>query len=603
MKLKTFDDRLKLTHGTYHSLVNARKPEGIEDKKAYLIGTGIGALAAGCFLIRDSHMDGSKITFLEQLDIPGGSLDGSIRQNVGYVARGGREMGHHFEVLWNLFSSLPSTEDPNMTVLDHFYYTNYDDPNSSNCRITKNQGVRYDNGKFNLGQELAMELAAFTMMSDDSLQNKSIEDIFSEELLNSDFWAYWRTMFAFENWHSALEMKLYMNRFIHHVGGLPDLSALQFSRHDQYTSFVKPMVKYLQDHGAKFEYGITVDNVEFAISEDKKVAKKIVAKDKTGKGISIDLTENDLVFITNGSMTEGSGYGSDNASAPFNREAEGCWKLWKNIASQSKEFGNPDKFCKDTEKSSWESCTITCNDERVAKYVEKITKRSPYGGKTVTGGIVTALDSSWLMSWTINRQEQYYGQPEEDFIVWVYGLFSDTIGDYIKKPMRDCTGKEITKEWLYHIGVPVEEIDELSKLCTAIPVMMPYITSMFMPREFGDRPYVVPKNSVNFAFLGQFAETLDDPGRDTVFTIEYSGRTAMEAVYVLTGVEKGVPEVFSSRYDIRYLLNAGKCLLDGEKAEVNISPMMKQMIGQKIAGTDIEVLLKDSGLFNPDNLN
>ncbi|MBU5314382.1 oleate hydratase [Tissierella carlieri] len=596
MKLKTYDDRLKLTNGTYHALVNARKPKGIEDKKAYLIGTGIGALAAGCFLIRDAHMDGSKITFLEQLDIPGGSLDGAVRQNAGYVARGGREMGHYFEVLWNLFSSLPSTEDPNMTVLDHFYYTNYDDPNFSNCRITKSQGERYDNGKFNLGQDLAKELAAFVNISDEELQNKSIEDIFSEELLNSDFWTYWRTMFAFENWHSALEMKLYMNRFIHHVGGLPDLSALQFSRHDQYTSFVKPMVKYLEDHGAKFEYGVTVDNVEFSISDDKKVAKRIVAKNRNGKDISIELTENDLVFITNGSMTEGSGYGDDNTPAPFNKEPEGCWKLWRNIAAQSDEFGNPDKFCTDPEKSNWESCTVTCHDERVPKYIEKITKRSPYGGRTVTGGIVTAIDSSWLMSWTINRQEQYYGQPEKDVVVWVYGLFSDVPGDYIKKPMRDCTGKEITKEWLYHIGVPTEEIEELAGSCTAVPVMMPFITSQFMVREFGDRPYVVPKNAVNFAFLGQFAETLDDPGRDTVFTIEYSGRTAMEAVYVLTGVEKGVPEVYGSRYDIRYLLNAGKCLLDGEKPEINLSPMAKRKILKQIAGTDIEKLLREYGI-------
>ncbi len=104
--------------------------------------------------------------------------------------------------------------------------------------------------------------------------------------------------------------------------------------------------------------------------------------------------------------------------------------------------------------------------------------------------------------------------------------------------MRDCTGKEITKEWLYHIGVPTDKIEELAGSCSSVPVMMPFITSQFMPRSAGDRPYVVPKNGVNFAFLGQFAETLDDPGRDTVFTIEYSGRTAMEAVYVLTGVEK-----------------------------------------------------------------
>ena len=127
--------------------------------------------------------------------------------------------------------------------------------------------------------------------------------------------------------------------------------------------------------------------------------------------------------------------------------------------------------------------------------------------------------------------------------------------------------------------------------------MMPFITSQFMPRAAGDRPYVVPKNGVNFAFLGQFAETLDDPGRDTVFTIEYSGRTAMEAVYVLTGVEKGVPEVFGSRYDIRYLLNAGVCLLDGEKPKLDLPPMAKRKVLKQVAGTDIEKLLKEYGII------
>lgn len=597
MKLKTYDERLTLTNGNYQSLVRARKPQGIEEKSAYLIGTGIGSLAAGCFLIRDAHMDGSKITFLEQLDIAGGSLDGQVRQNVDYVARGGREQGHHFEVLWDLFSSLPSTEDPEMSVLDYFFYTNLDDPNYSNCRITKEQGKRYDNGKFNLGQELAMELAAFVNMKDEDLENKAIDEIFSKELLATDFWTYWRTMFAFENWHSALEMKLYMNRFIHHVAGLPNLSALQFSRHDQYTSFVKPMVKYLEDHGAKFEYGVTVKNVLFDIRSDKKVAKQIIMSTKDDQEKTIDLTENDLVFITNGSMTEASGYGNDTTPAPFNREQTGCWELWKNIAAQSDEFGKPEKFCSDTEKSNWESCTITCHDKQVPEYIEKITGRSPYGGKTVTGGIVTAVDSSWLLSWTINRQEQYYGQPKDDVVVWTYGLFSDVPGDYIQKNMRDCTGKEITKEWLYHLGVPTDKIESLAETCTAVPVMMPYITSQFMPRELGDRPFVVPKDAINFAFLGQFAETLDKPGRDTVFTIEYSGRTAMEAVYVLCGVERGVPEVYASRYDIRYLLYAGSSLLDGEKPEINLPLLVRNKVGKKLKNTEVESLLKEYNML------
>ncbi len=597
MELKTHDERLKLTNGSYHSLINARKPEGIEKKQAYLVGTGIASLAAGCFLIRDAHMDGSKITFLEKLDVPGGSLDGQLWQNKGYVARGGREHGYNFEVLWDLFSSIPSIDNPDRTILDQLFYTNYDDPNYSNCRITYNQGERYDNGQFNLSQELAKELIEFVNIPDEKLQNKAIEDILSEELLNSDYWTYWRTMFAFQNWHSALEMKLYMNRFIHLIDGFPDMSALQFSEYDQYDSYVKPIVKYLEDHGANFKYGVTVENVEFSISNDKKVAKKIVAVDKNNKDISIDLTEDDLVFITNGSMTEGSGYGDDSTPAPFNKEVEGCWKLWRNIAEQSDEFGNPDKFCTAPEKSNWESCTVTCHDQRVPEYIGKITKRSPYNGGTVTGGIVTAQDSSWLMSWTVNRQPQYHGQPEDDVVVWLYALFSDVPGDYIEKPMRGCTGKEITKEWLYHLGVPENKIEELAETCTAVPVMMPFITSQFMPREFGDRPYVVPDNAVNFAFLGQFAETLDDPGRDTVFTIEYSGRTAMEAVYVLTGVERGVPEVFASRYDLRYLLNAVNVLLDGEKPEFNLSLLEQKKILNKIAGTEIEKLLQEYSII------
>ena len=597
MELKTRDKRLKLTNGDFQRLVKTRKPEGIEEKSAYLIGTGVASLTAACFLIRDAHMEGKKITFLEQLDIAGGSLDGKCMETRGYVARGGRETGAHFECLWDIWSSIPSIEDPEMSVLDSYYYTNYDDPNFSNCRITHKQGEKYDDGNFNLTQDQVKEIADLCVTKDEELDNKTIEEVFSEGLLNSDFWTYWRTMFAFENWHSALEMKLYLNRFIHHVDGFTDLSAARYTRFDQYNSLVKPMVKYLEDHGCNFQYNIKVTDVDFDISENRKVATKIIAEDKDGNDKSIDLTENDLLFITNGSMTENSSYGDDKTPAELSDEQTGCWEMWKNIAKKSNDFGNPEVFCSDVEKSNWESCTITCHDDSVTKYIEKITKRSPYTGKTVTGGLVTCLDSSWLISWTINRQGQYPEQPKNDIAVWVYGLFTDLEGDYIKKKMRDCTGKEITKEWLYHIGVPVNEIDALAETCTAVPVMMPYITAQFMPRKFGDRPLVVPKGGVNFAFLGQFAETLDDPGRDTVFTTEYSGRTAMEAVYVLCGVEKAVPEVYASRYDIRYLLNGMNSLLDGKKPELPLSPLQKIKLAKHIEGTEIEEMLKEFNII------
>ena len=116
-------------------------------------------------------------------------------------------------------------------------------------------------------------------------------------------------------------------------------------------------------------------------------------------------------------------------------------------------------------------------------------------------------------------------------------------------------------EWLYHIGVPVDQIEDMaSNSANTVPVMMPYIDAFFMPRAYGDRPKVVPDGSVNFAFLGQFAET----PRDTIFTTEYSMRTGMEAVYTLLNVDRGVPEVWGSVYDVRDLLNATVKLRDGK---------------------------------------
>ena len=179
------------------------------------------------------------------------------------------------------------------------------------------------------------------------------------------------------------------------------------------------------------------------------------------------------------------------------------------------------------------------------------TKRDALSGRVVTGGIVTVKDSNWLMSWTINRQPHFKAQTDDQIVVWIYNLFTDRPGDYIKKPMRDCTGEEITAEWLYHIGVPQEQIPEMAAHSAhCIPVMMPFITAFFMPRENSDRPKVVPDGSQNFAFIGQFAEI----PRDTIFTTEYSVRSGMESVYTLCDVDRGVPEVFGSVYDVRTLM-------------------------------------------------
>mgnify|MGYP000203744709 FL=1 len=582
--------------GNYEAFARPKKPAGVDNKSAYIIGSGLAALTAACYLVRDGQMKGEHVHILEKEQLAGGACDGWKYEDVGYVMRGGREMDNHFEVMWDLFHSIPSIETEGVSVLDEYYWLNKEDPNYSLCRATVNRGEdAHTDGKFDISDKGAMEIMKLFFTPEEDLQDKKITDFFDDEVLNSNFWLYWRTMFAFENWHSALEMKRYIQRYIHHIGGLPDFKALRFTKYNQYESMILPMIKYLESFGVQFHFGVKVVNVQFDCKPERKLATRIdVIRD--GQEESIDLTENDLVFITNGGCVENSTMGSQNKPAEFRPEikAGGGWDMWRKIAAQDPAFGNPDKFCGNPELCNWMSATVETLDQRIIPYIKKICKRDPFTGKVVTGGIVTVKDSSWLLSWTINRQPQFREQPKDHCLVWVYALFSDKPGDYIKKPMRECTGKEICMEWLYHLGVSENEIEDMAEhSANTVPVMMPYIDAFFMPRAIEDRPKVVPDGAVNFAFLGQFAEL----PRDTIFTTEYSMRTGMEAVYTLLNVDRGVPEVWGSVFDIRALLDATVKLRDGKKAtdmKMNLAQelVVKKLLG-KIKDTDIEKILKE----------
>ena len=589
---------------TYEAFARPEKPEGVDKKSAYIIGTGLAGLSAAFYLVRDGRMKGEHIHLLEKLDLAGGSCDGRKDITKGFYMRGGREMDNHFECMWDMFRSVPSIETSDVSVLDEYYWLNKHDPNYSLCRATINCGEDAHTDKlFKLDRESAMALSKLFLTPEKTLENKKISDVLPESFWKTNFWLYWQTMFAFQKWSSALEMKRYLCRYVHHIDGLPDFSALRFTKYNQYESMILPLIKYLKNNGVKIDYGIDVKNVIFKSKQNKKVATKIVYEND-GETKEIDLTEDDLVFITNGCCTDTSCYGDqDNApdlSIIKNGKGE-SWDLWKNIASQASngEFGNPDKFCNHVDKTNWMSATIEVSDDDIIKHIINICKRDPREGKVTTGGIVTVKDSmeNWYLSWTINRQPQFKSQNKNSVLVWLYALNTNKSGNFVKKPIKECTGKEVCEEWLYHIGLPINEIEKYADICNTTTCYMPYINAFFQPRKEKDRPLVVPKNSINFAFVGQFAET----PRDTIFTTEYSIRTGMEAVYTLLKVDRAVPEVWGSKYDVRELLKA--CYYAVDKKTVDELPLTfveKQLIKvvmKKAKGTDIEILLKDSGLF------
>ena len=591
--------------GTYEAFAHPEKPEGVDRKSAYIIGTGLAGLSAAFYLVRDGQMKGERIHLLEKLDLAGGSCDGRKDITKGFYMRGGREMENHFECMWDMFRDVPSIETPEVSVLDEYYWLNKHDPNYSLCRASVNCGEdAHTDKKFCLDKASALALSKLFMTPEKDLEDKKISDVLPDSFWDTNFWLYWQTMFAFQRWSSALEMKRYLCRYVHHIDGLPDFSALRFTKYNQFESMILPLVKYLEAHGVRIEYGMDVKNVIIKNVGDKKIAEKIVYL-KDGKEEEIGLTEDDLVFITNGCCTDTSCYGDQTHKPDLSGVKNGAgesWDLWKNIAKQAvnSEYGDPDNFCDDFEATNWMSATVETSNEEIIQHIIKICKRDPRAGKVTTGGIVTVKDSTdnWYLSWTINRQPQFKAQNKDSVLIWVYSLSTDKEGNYVKKAMRDCTGEEVCKEWLYHIGIPTSEIDDLAKnACNTTTCFMPFINAFFQPRKKSDRPLVVPEGSVNFAFLGQFAET----PRDTIFTTEYSIRTGMEAVYTLLNVDRAVPEVWGSQYDVRELLRACYYAIDKKPiSEAKLSFKEKEMLKvvlKKVKDTDIELLLKDSGLI------
>lgn len=592
--------------GTYEAFAHPEKPEGVEKKSAYIIGTGLAGLTAAFYLVRDGQMPGNHIHLLEKLELAGGSCDGYKDVHKGFYMRGGREMDNHFEIMWDVFRDVPSIETPNVSVLDEYYWLNKHDPNYSLCRATVNKGEDAHTDKlFKLDKDSAMALSQLFITPEANLEDKKISDVLPESFWETNFWLYWQTMFAFQKWSSALEMKRYLCRYVHHIDGLPDFSALRFTKYNQYESMILPLIEYLKKHDVDVQFGMDVKNVVIEDVDGKKTAKELIYV-KDNKEQSIPLNANDLVFITNGCCTDTSSYG-DQTHAPdlshiVNGQGE-SWDLWKNIAKQAKhdEYGHPDVFCSDTEATNWMSATIETSNEDIIQHIMNICKRDPRTGKVTTGGIVTVKDSvnNWFLSWTINRQPQFKSQNKDTILVWLYALHTDTEGNYIKKAMRDCTGEEICQEWLYHIGMDESKIKDYSEnACNTTTCFMPYINAFFQPRKNVDRPKVVPEGAVNFAFIGQFAET----PRDTIFTTEYSMRTGMESVYTLLNVDRGVPEVWGSQYDIRELLRAAYYAVD--KKKINELPlnfkekMLLKTVLKNVKGTDLELLLRDTGLID-----
>lgn len=525
---------------------------GSVNRHFYIVGGGIASLAAAAFLIRDGDVPGCDITIFEESDRFGGSLDGAGDPVGGYVMRGGRMLESKYLCTWNLFSSIP-TLDGSRTVTREIFDWNETMKTSSKSRLFRD-GHRIDAPEFGLDERHILTLERLAIEPEAMLGRTSIADQFDPSFFKTDFWLMWCTTFAFQPWHSAMEFRRYLLRFTHMVSGFNRLHGIMRTVYNQYDSLVHPLLAWLEERGVRFQHGTRVIDLGFA-ADDRggRVERLVLLKDQASR--ELPLGAQDQMIVTLGSMTEGSSLGATDRAAELHGKRDGgAWTLWERIAEGRPEFGRPSAFADHSEDSKWLSFTTTLTNPAFFHLVRDLTGNVP--GE---GGLITFPQSNWLASIVLPHQPHFIGQPEGVQVCWGYGLSVDQPGNFVPKPMAQCTGREIMTEIFSHLGA-AGRTAELLDGTNCIPCMMPFITSQFLCREPGDRPQVIPEGWTNLAFVGQYCELPED----VVFTVEYSVRSAQTAAYRLLGLDREPTPVFKGQHDPRVLYRAFLALHDIE---------------------------------------
>ena len=536
--------------------INQLPPKRIREQRSHIIGGGIAGLSAAAFLVTDAGMPADQVTIYETLPLMGGAMDASGNAKIGYTSRGERELEAYMECLWYVCSKVPSLQTPGLTILDESHRANVREPIHCHFRLMEKQGGRYDDSGPLMSTEDAGRMQKLLLTPESEIEMKSAADWFSPKFTSSVFWLCWSSMLSFRDYHSLIEVRRYMTRFLMKDFGMVWHRGILHTEYNEYDSIIKPMQVWLKSMGVHFPSGTTVTDIATCDVDDETLATELTFSDSAGIHRA-NLTRDDLVFFTNGSLTQNANMGDKDVAPRFDRQTKdrGCFTVWEKLAARDSKFGKPEAFISETEKSNWISFfpTITA-DTTFFDYIEKKT-----GDPAGTGGAVTIVDSSWKMSFVLYNK-YFPDQPADVNVFWAYGQCSEAVGDFIKKPMRKCTGGEMFAELLYHCGLKdkIEGILTHSKVSTC---MMPYITSQFMPRKVSDRPKVIPEGCINLAFIGQFVEL---PG-DVVFTVETSVRTAMMAVWGLTGMTKPMVPMHEPIYDLRVLASSIKETLGIDK--------------------------------------
>lgn len=520
----------------------------------YLNGLGLGSIAAAMYLIQKADFNPSNIHIFEQQvdgDLVGGSCDAAetlVNDQPAYTMQGSRMFEDKvYPCTKELWSIIPYSDDESC-LQDH-------QKNLEECRVHTVVRLLHENGKTDTGYQLGLNTAeklkmARLLATPESLipDGAKITDVFGAAFFTSNYWYMWRALFAFQPWHSAVEMKRYMHLFFHEMPNMNTMVALERTRYTNFHSFILPALRFMQKKGVNLHYNSRISDVDFKAGSGGKERwiERIHLETASGEPKpSIPVRDTDLVFLTLGSIVSNATFGAHDrpAGEPAvgSHNLGGAWTLWKKIAAKQPECGRPEQFLRDISQSTMMTFTVTLRGGLFQRKFEWLVERQMGRQSPLP---ITA--SPWILHLHTYRQPLFPDQPRDTCVIWVTALGCSNIGKFVKKTMPECTGREILEELLGHLQFDQDEGEkrELLDTSTCIPCMLPYGISQFLSRAQGDRPAVVPAGAKNFAFLGQFVEIPDG----IVFTTEYSVLGAIHAVKKFVKPSLVVPPMYFGQH-------------------------------------------------------
>jgi len=515
--------------------------------KAHIVGGGFGGLAAAVLLIRNAEVPGADITIYEADEKLGGGffLEGSAES--GYNLPGS-VFDKEYRCTFELLKWIPSAGDPSQSVTEEFFAFNTGEPYHDKTHLLDRNGRLVHGPRFGLSLGDGLCITRFMLTPEAMMEGRRINEFFSERFFATEFWFLWASIMGTLPQHGAIEFRRYMNRFLYLFGHLSDMKGVMRTPINQHQCFIEPLVKWLQPRGVNFVTGAFVRDIGFAPSPGRITVDRL-DYERGGITTSVAVAPEDLVLVTTGAQAADKSSGSMDEVPPA-RPSGRTWALWERLAAGRTDFGNPDVFFGPARipDSRWITFTVT---DKGTDFVNRVAALT--GSQAGRGGLVTLKDSSWVLSLSIFHQPEIVDQPPGTSLWWGYGLHPERNGDFVQKPMTACTGAKILEETLRQLRFD-QQLDAIMASSTCIPCDLPYVNNIWLPRNGTDRPPPVPKGATNLGLIGQYVEM----PKDIAFTIEYSVRSAWEAINILLKRGPPPPAVYQGMYDPKALFDALK---------------------------------------------